>query len=93
MAIVPVYVSEICQPKIRAFASSFITIGFSLGYSLTAILGAAFAWRNAVALYCFIPLLTTLGILFCPETPIWLLKNRPEEEVIKVLNVLRGDEN
>ena len=88
LAIVPVYVSEICNPKARAFTTSLVSIGFYVGIGVMSMLGAVFPWREAVALASIWPLFTLAGLIFCPETPVWLLKNKNKEKVLECLELL-----
>ena len=90
--VVPVYIGEICQPKARAYAASLHSNGFLFGSAFMSLIGAVFHWRWAISISGFIPLAAFIGLIFCPETPIWLLKHKQNERLYKALKCLIGDD-
>ena len=49
-----------------------------------------FAWRYAIGSTIIIPILCFVIVLFCPESPAWLLSKGKESEARKSLEKLRG---
>ena len=55
--------------------------------------GALFPWRWAIGSILFAPMGCFVLLLFCPETPTWLLSQGREDDAKKALIKLRGDQN
>ena len=56
------------------------------------VLGALVPWHIAVSLTVIWPLLSLICIIvFCPESPIWLLNKGKDDRAEKSLMMLRGD--
>ena len=47
-AVIPTYVAEINQPRIRKFTGSFINVGFAFGFVYTKFVGVFTNWRDTV---------------------------------------------
>jgi len=60
---------------------------------LKCISGAVFPWRWAVGIVAIAPVSCFVTLLFCPETPVWLLSKGKEEEAKEALTRLRGKDN
>ena len=54
------------------------------------ITGAILPWRYAILSLMFLPLMCFVLLLFCPESPSWLLSKGNEIEARKSLQKLRG---
>ena len=54
------------------------------------ISGAILPWRYAILSLMFLPLICFVLLLFCPESPSWLLSKGNEIEARKSLQKLRG---
>ena len=59
---------------------------------MISLLGALMEWRMAIGISTIIPILSLIGLPFCPETPVWLLKRGEDEKMMKSLKFLRGKE-
>ena len=90
---VPIYVGEISQPQLRDLTSSFTVVCFACGSSIILIIGAAFPWRIAVGISSLVPLVSILILIFCPESPVWLMTKERENEAKNSLEKLRGPDN
>jgi facilitated trehalose transporter len=55
--------------------------------------GALFPWRWALGITIFAPCVCFSMLLFCPETPVWLLSEGRQEEAWRSLEWLRGKHN
>ena len=49
-----------------------------------------FAWRYAIGSTIIIPIICFVIVLFCPESPAWLMSKGKEAEARKSLERLRG---
>ena len=52
--------------------------------------GAVLSWRYAIGSTVIIPIICFVIILFCPESPAWLMSKGKEAEARKSLEQLRG---
>ena len=56
-------------------------------------LGACLPWRYAIGSTVIIPLLCFVILLFCPESPAWLMSKGREGDARAALEKLRGAKN
>lgn len=93
MVSAPLYLSETAPANIRgAIVSSYqlaVTLGILCAYFINYLLVDYHAWRIMFASGVIPCLLMTVGILFLPESPRWLLSTGQEEKAIKALKRLR----
>ena len=90
-AVVPAYVGEINQPRIRKFSGSFMNTIFYCGFTCTKVISIFANWRNTVAFMSSLPALGLLLICFCPESPTWYMLKGMDDSAIKTMINLRGD--
>ncbi len=90
---VPIYVGETSQPQLRNFTSNFTVICFTCGFSTILVLGALFPWRQATGISVIIPIISLVVLIFCPESPVWLISKGRLAEAQEALQKLRGEEN
>jgi len=70
-----------------------------VGYSLASWVGLGFyfvnasgaQWRLTLAIQCFPPLFLSLGVLFLPESPRWLLDHDRVEDAYKSFKAVRAE--
>ncbi|XP_011263555.1 facilitated trehalose transporter Tret1-2 homolog [Camponotus floridanus] len=88
--LVPVYIGEIAQPSIRGALGAFFPLLFSSGILFSYVAGAYCSYTIFNTVCCAILLPFVLGAPFLPESPMWLMQQGREDQVIKVLSILRG---
>ena len=90
-AVMPTYVGEINQPKIRRFTGSFLVLAFTIGFAFTKLIGLFVSWRGTLSIIMALPCIGFLLFFICPETPTWyMLKGRNEMATATIIT-LRGD--
>ena len=87
----PVYTSEISQPEVRSVTGNFNISCFTFGVALVMMLGACLPWRYAIGSTVIVPLICFVMLLFCPESPSWLMSKGRDKEAREALKKLRGD--
>ena len=83
-------VAECTDPKIRGLLGSLPAVFMAFGISYVYLLGAFMPWHILAYVCSAVPLLTFIGVLFSPESPVWLATNGKTEEAEKALNWLNG---
>ena len=91
MACIGPYTGELCQPGLRNVTGIFGSIFHSIGFASFYILGIYFHWRNIMLVILWWPLICNILIIFCPESPSWLMGKDRLEESKQCLIRLRGD--
>lgn len=96
-AAVPLYQSETVPRQIRgalvATYQLFITLGILVAYCInigTRSLDNSGSWRIPVALGIAFSTILGVGILFCPESPRWLMANGRADEAYRAVAIVRG---
>lgn len=85
-----IYVAECTDPKIRGLLGSLPAVFMAFGISYVYLLGAFMPWYILAYVCSVVPFLTFIGILFAPESPVWLMTNGKTEEAEKASNWLNG---
>jgi SP family galactose:H+ symporter-like MFS transporter len=94
----PLYIAEISPHELRGGLVSLnqlaITIGilcsFIINYAFTNIEGS---WRFMFAIGLLPAFLLSVGMIFLPESPRWLIKKNKHEKATKILQNLRNTAN
>jgi MFS family permease len=79
MSLPPLYVGEICEPRVRGFLSSLMMVEFSLGLFTVYLLGDILDIHMLPQTLLSIPLTFLLAFWFMPETPLYRLRLGQEE--------------
>ena len=69
---------------------SVTATSLSLGIVVTYVIGAFVDWHILAWILSSFPLLLLVGMIFLPETPIWLLTHGRQDEARQSLQFLRG---
>lgn len=76
-------IAECSSSAIRGTLSSMTATALALGILVTYIIGAFVSWHVLAWILASFPILLTVGMIFEPETPVWLLAHkRPEEALV-----------
>jgi len=86
-----IYVSECSSSRIRGTLSSLTATLLALGILITYIIGAFVDWYVLSFIVGGFNLIMFFGMIFMPESPIWLLANNQDDEAKRSLQRLRGE--
>ena len=87
----PIFVSEISHPDLRGASSVLTMVCYTSGFFVSMLGGASLSWRLAALSYNTTALLSFTMLLFCKESPSWLLRKGKEQEALNSLFFYRGD--
>ncbi|XP_043935605.1 solute carrier family 2, facilitated glucose transporter member 3-like isoform X2 [Protopterus annectens] len=94
---VPIYIGEVSPTKLRGAFGTLHQLGVVIGiliaqiFGLEAIMGSDTLWPLLLGFTIFPAILQSIALLFCPESPRFLLINKAQEdEATHVLRKLRG---
>lgn len=88
-----IYLAESADADFRGVTINVGYVTLSLGFLLTFVLGAMMNWRNVALCGIILPIVTLVGTLMIPESPIWLIRNGHIEKAYQSFLWLRGDVN
>jgi SP family general alpha glucoside:H+ symporter-like MFS transporter len=94
------YAADVTPMRLRPILTTFVNMCWVIGQFLSVgvlrgLLGRQdqWAWRIPYAIQWIWPPLITLGLLFAPESPAWLVKvNRIEQARVSLRKLCSGDE-
>lgn len=78
------------EPSLRVYMMGYTYLGRTLGMLVISVLNTLMPWRIIAFICMFVPIITTFGLFFIPETPLWLLGHGKTVEAEKALCWLRG---
>lgn len=90
LRIVPLFVADIADSRIRGMLGSLLPVCLNLGTVLAFILGSFVSFRTLPLIVLVLPALFTLAIAFLPETPPCLLRAYRSEKAEQSLMFYRG---
>ncbi|CAG7831251.1 unnamed protein product [Allacma fusca] len=88
--IVPVYVSEIAEDRLRGLLSNTLALFIVLGILFSYCVGAGLSWSNLSIVCAVVPIIFGVGMFFQPESPRYLLSKGRDKEAREALKRLRG---
>ncbi|XP_013171488.1 PREDICTED: facilitated trehalose transporter Tret1-like [Papilio xuthus] len=92
LAIVPVYASEIADKHLRGALCTFLQVFSSIGCILTMSIGPFVSYTTFSILFAVMNLITSIPILFLPDSPYFLFSKGKTDEAIKVLKLIHVSE-
>lgn len=90
--LIPVYIGEIAEPKIRGALSAFFPFFLALGIVFAYAFGAIFQYVTYNVCCCLVIFPFLLSIYFLPESPMWLIHHDRSNQARQSLQTLRGFE-
>ena len=88
---IPPYTGEISQSRVRKFTATFMQTFYNTGFVITFGLNTFLNWRTSIWILLCFPCITTITLLFCPESPTWLMIKGKGDLGTSVLSSLRGN--
>ncbi|XP_055375842.1 uncharacterized protein LOC129608384 [Condylostylus longicornis] len=88
--VVPLYVTEIAEDRVRGTLGSYLVCSVFLGVQISFILGWAVSYYLLPYLLMIIPIVFFALFVFLPETPQQLLKSQKVQEAEKALRYFRN---
>lgn len=89
-SVVPIYTAEIVDPSMRGALSGFVLIAYFIGCIYSFCLGPYLSYNIYTIASVIPPLIYTIGFIFFPESPYWLIKRGRIEEAKKNLSWFRA---
>ena len=68
-----------------ALIAGGIMISYWVDYGLFQVKGTSAQWRVPIGLQCFFAIVVFVGVLCCPKSPRWLMRNGYKEQAAEVL--------
>ncbi|XP_063834435.1 uncharacterized protein LOC135083658 [Ostrinia nubilalis] len=90
--VAPTYAAEIASKEIRGSLGTIIQISVCIGATLMLAVGPFVSYLSLNVVYATFAVLTTVPILFLPESPYYLHSKGRSHEALKNLTSLRGSE-
>ncbi|XP_071541505.1 trehalose transporter 1-like protein [Panulirus ornatus] len=85
--------AEICTADVRGLLSALPEIVVSIGVLLVYTLARFLDWQSTTLVCGILLFPVTVGVLFVPESPYWLLKKGKEKMALRALMKLRAPEH
>ncbi|XP_016990720.1 facilitated trehalose transporter Tret1-2 homolog isoform X2 [Drosophila rhopaloa] len=89
--VAPMYISEIAETSIRGSLGTLFQLLLTIGILFVYVVGAVVSWTTLSTLCLFIPILLLVGLIFLPETPVYLLKRGDRTKATSSLKWLWGN--
>lgn len=91
----PLYIAEVSPHELRGGLVSLNQLAITIGILFSFIINYVFAnidgsWRFMFGIGLFPAILLSIGMIFLPESPRWLIKQNMKEKAIKTLQKLRN---
>ncbi|XP_011300586.1 facilitated trehalose transporter Tret1-like [Fopius arisanus] len=92
LLVVPIYVAEIAGDSIRGQLGSILRFAFNIGFVLGYILGAVLSYKLFALSALTMPIGAALGLLFLPESPVYLVRKGRITEATRSLMWLKNND-
>jgi SP family facilitated glucose transporter-like MFS transporter 8 len=89
-AVLPMYVGEISEARIRGALGSFLQLLVVVGFLFEYCIGPYVTYQHLAIASAFVPIMFAVSFFFFPESPYYLLAKGKREEATKALQWLRG---
>ncbi|EFA02432.1 Facilitated trehalose transporter Tret1-2 homolog-like Protein [Tribolium castaneum] len=93
LVVIPLYIGEIADPKIRGTLGTFIYIFNLIGFLLMNVIGSFVSISTSSLLSLILPLTVVLVFSWMPESPYYLAMKNDVDEATKSLIKLKGTKN
>lgn len=78
--VIPIYIGEVAEPKVRGMLGSLLIVIFSFGIFFANLIGMFLNVTSAAVLYLTLPVVFVVGFWKMPESPYYaIMKNRPQQ--------------
>lgn len=84
------YVAEVTQPRFRGMLASTGSTCAIFGVFIQFLLGTFLPWRTIALCSCVVPIISSIALIFVPESPHWLIGKQRFDEAKVSLGWLRG---
>ncbi|XP_050520692.1 facilitated trehalose transporter Tret1-like isoform X2 [Daktulosphaira vitifoliae] len=91
--VVPIFLGEIAEVKIRGALSTIFAIQLSFGLFFELVFSNIVNYRTLNMISTIIPIIFFLTFIWVPESPFYLLKKNRRDEAAKCLRWYRGGED
>lgn len=88
--LIPCYVAEIAEDKIRGTLGTKLVLTCNIGILLCFICGEYLTYRIQNTVYLILPIIFFVGMIFLPETPLFLIKMKRFDEAEKSFKFFRN---
>lgn len=73
--VTPMFISELAETSIRGALGTCFQLFLTIGILLVFVVGAIMSWINLSWICLALPIAYMAGLMFIPDSPMWLLKN------------------
>ncbi|CAD7088651.1 unnamed protein product [Hermetia illucens] len=88
--LVPIYVHEIAQDRIRGALGTFFSFSCNIGILTAYVLGNYMSYNTSPYIFIGVTVLYFVLLLFLPESPIYLMKRQKEQKAEHSLRYFRN---
>lgn len=68
------FISEYAETSIRGLLGTCFQLFLTIGILIVFVMGTLTSWINLSWICAAVPVILIVGMIFVPESPIWLLK-------------------